>query len=619
MRTARFLLALASLAALLVFAAPAWADTISVPNDYKTIQEAVDAAARGDTVWVAAGVYEETVVIKQAMTLCGAGSDQTIIDGGGKGHVIQVVSDDDIYIRRLAVRNGSMDESYAGIDLYAAGGCVIEDCVATTTWAGIRFTDSHENTVRGCTFMDVEYGVDIGDTGSYGNMHRRLSGGELRDGRVQRLRRLRRAAHPALLGDVLRHGRPDRLQQGLDGRGLRPRRQRDRHRPRRRGRRRRALQQGRGQRDERHVDRRARFVRQPRLRQPVLRCGRRRHRAAGRRDRQLHPRQPAAGLRHRASTSCSTLASPNVGNVFFRNAFWRNAAPRGRRRAATSIPSPPVPVGQLLGRRDRGGRVRRSGSEHPRRGRRLRRAVQAGRCGRPVPGDDARHEGAAHGDHVPAPDGVWVSTPYVEFTWEGADDRTPPEYLGFSCSLDDAPWAFDGATTTFFEELAEGEHTFAVMARDGMGFEDSTPASVTFGVDLTAPLTEDSGDTAWHKTDTTVYFNAYDELSGVDYTEYSLNGGGSWTTGSEVTIPAPSDGSGDGVWNIVYRSVDVAGNVEATRGCSVKIAAGFALRRGGRAGRRAGRSASTTSPSPTSTATATRTSPSAAISARGRR
>ena len=169
MRTARFLLALASLAALLVFAAPAWADTISVPRDYKTIQEAVDAAARGDTVLVAAGVYNETVTIAKALTLCGAGPDQTIIDGGGKGHVIQVLSDDDIVIRRLAVRNGSMDEPYAGIDLSYAGGCLVEDCAATTTWAGIRFNYAHENIVRGCTFADVEYGVDVGDKSSYSN------------------------------------------------------------------------------------------------------------------------------------------------------------------------------------------------------------------------------------------------------------------------------------------------------------------------------------------------------------------------------------------------------------------------------------------------------------------
>ena len=60
-------------------------------------------------------------------------------------------------------------------------------------------------------------------------------------------------------------------------------------------------------------------------------------------------------------------------------------------------------------------------------------------------------------------------------------------------------------------------------------------------------------------------------MSGVDYTEYSLNGGGIWTPGSEATIAAPSDGSGDGVWAILYRSVDLAGNVEEVRSCVVKI------------------------------------------------
>ena len=170
MRTARFLLALASLAALLLFAAPAWADTIYVPRDYKTIQEAVDAAARGDTVWVAPGVYEETVIIDQAMTLCGAGPESTIIDGGGAGHVIQVESDDDIYIRRLAVRNASKAEPYAGIDLYNVNGCVIEDCALSAAYAGIRFTLARETTVQRCTFQDLDYGVNVGDVGSYGNM-----------------------------------------------------------------------------------------------------------------------------------------------------------------------------------------------------------------------------------------------------------------------------------------------------------------------------------------------------------------------------------------------------------------------------------------------------------------
>ena len=104
-----------------------------------------------------------------------------------------------------------------------------------------------------------------------------------------------------------------------------------------------------------------------------------------------------------------------------------------------------------------------------------------------------------------------------------------------------------------------------------MGNDDPDPDTAGFGVDVSPPLTEDDGDTAWHQWDTTVYFSAWDKYSGVDHTEYSVDGGGSWVTGDQVTVAAPPDGSGDGVFTIFYRSVDVAGNVEEPRSCIVKI------------------------------------------------
>jgi len=47
------------LSALLAITVSAGAATITVPDDYPTIQAAIDAASEGDTVFVLAGVYRE--------------------------------------------------------------------------------------------------------------------------------------------------------------------------------------------------------------------------------------------------------------------------------------------------------------------------------------------------------------------------------------------------------------------------------------------------------------------------------------------------------------------------------------------------------------------------------
>lgn len=74
---------------------PTIAATIRVPQDHKTIQEAINATTAGDTVLVTAGTYRERVKLKESVTLRSAGDEAkgklglkraegTIIDGGGK-------------------------------------------------------------------------------------------------------------------------------------------------------------------------------------------------------------------------------------------------------------------------------------------------------------------------------------------------------------------------------------------------------------------------------------------------------------------------------------------------------------------------------------------------------
>ncbi len=88
---------------LLVVAFSASAETIRVPDQYATIQAAVESAQPGDEVQVAAGTYNDCthqsvneagaemmncVIMKSGVSLIGAGSESTIIDAQGLGRVI---------------------------------------------------------------------------------------------------------------------------------------------------------------------------------------------------------------------------------------------------------------------------------------------------------------------------------------------------------------------------------------------------------------------------------------------------------------------------------------------------------------------------------------------------
>lgn len=74
----------------------------------------------------------------------------------------------------------------------------------------------------------------------------------------------------------------------------------------------------------------------------------------------------------------------------------------------------------------------------------------------------------------------------VRFVFSGSDNATATENLLFSWKLDAQDWSgYSTVTEIFWDDLAEGSHTFEVRARDEAGNVDPTPARNDFTIDLT--------------------------------------------------------------------------------------------------------------------------------------
>lgn len=119
--------------------------TIRVPNDFPTIQEAINAAQNGSTIVVDRGVYYEHLTINKMLTLLGVDREDTIVDGSDSGYVIKITADN-VLVDGFTVRNSSRDGVGIWLDR-SAGSIVTGNVVTLNGLAGIELESSRNNTV----------------------------------------------------------------------------------------------------------------------------------------------------------------------------------------------------------------------------------------------------------------------------------------------------------------------------------------------------------------------------------------------------------------------------------------------------------------------------------------
>ncbi len=167
-------------------------NTIIVPDDFSTIQKAIDNADEGDTIFVKSATYFETLVIDKSVYLIGDNPNTTIIDGNYTQvyNVIEITSNN-VKITGFTIQRSGGVKYYerAGIHIEYSNGnnisyniitdnygdgirlegssnnLILENNIIENFRSGIAIMDSsHNNTINGNTLTDNFSGIYVSDS-----------------------------------------------------------------------------------------------------------------------------------------------------------------------------------------------------------------------------------------------------------------------------------------------------------------------------------------------------------------------------------------------------------------------------------------------------------------------
>ena len=111
------------------------------PGNYTTIQDAIDNASNGDTIYVYNGTYKENIVIDKIVDLIAESQENVIIDGSNSGNTIKI-KENNVSISHFTIRRGGI-----GIYILRSSNHTICNNKIIDNWEGIGLLRSSNTNI----------------------------------------------------------------------------------------------------------------------------------------------------------------------------------------------------------------------------------------------------------------------------------------------------------------------------------------------------------------------------------------------------------------------------------------------------------------------------------------
>lgn len=125
-------------------------------GNYSSIQDAIDNASRGDTIYVYSGIYYENIVVDKSINLIGEDRNLTIIDGNLNEVYVLRITTDWVNVSEFTIKNGG-----DGIEVFSNHNTINDNILTDNILYGISFNNIHDNIIIGNNISKNSGGIEL--------------------------------------------------------------------------------------------------------------------------------------------------------------------------------------------------------------------------------------------------------------------------------------------------------------------------------------------------------------------------------------------------------------------------------------------------------------------------